>query len=46
MSTIENSSIMKREAKAEEVAKVALFLSSNLSDFVTGQDISVDGGIL
>ena len=41
-----NSSIMKREAKAEEVAKVALFLCSNLSDFVTGQDINVDGGIL
>jgi|MDTB01.1.fsa_nt_gb 3-oxoacyl-[acyl-carrier protein] reductase len=41
-----NSSIMKRAAKAEEVAKVALFLSSNLSDFITGQDINVDGGVL
>ena len=29
-----------------EVAKVALFLSSELSDYITGQVIQVDGGML
>ncbi|MDB2435126.1 SDR family oxidoreductase [Alphaproteobacteria bacterium] len=40
-----NSSILKRAAKPEEVANVALFLASHLSDFITGQEINVDGGI-
>jgi len=31
---------------AEEVAKAALFLSSGLSDYITGQVIQVDGGML
>ena len=30
----------------EDVAKVALFLASSLSDFVTGTEIPADGGIL
>ena len=33
-------------AKPVEVAKVALFLSSELSDYLTGQVIQVDGGML
>ena len=31
-------------AKKEEIAKVAVFLLSNYSDYITGQDIIVDGG--
>ncbi len=30
----------------EDVAKIILFLSSSLSDYVTGQVISVDGGMV
>ncbi len=35
---------LKRLGKAEEVAKVALFLASNDSSFITGEIIVVDGG--
>ncbi len=37
---------MKRLGKPEDVAKVALFLASDLSDYVTGQVIGVDGGMV
>ena len=37
---------MGRIGEPEDVAKVALFLASHLSDFVTGTEIPVDGGIL
>ena len=37
--------IMKRMGKPEEIANVAAFLASDLSSFVTGQVIRVDGGI-
>lgn len=37
---------MKRAGQAEEVAKVCLFLGSDLSSYVTGQVIQVDGGLL
>jgi 3-oxoacyl-[acyl-carrier protein] reductase len=40
-----NSSAFKRAAEPEEVANVALFLASDLSTFVNGQTIRVDGGI-
>lgn len=36
---------LKRFAKPEEVAKVALFLASDLSSYVNGQTISVCGGL-
>jgi 3-oxoacyl-[acyl-carrier protein] reductase len=37
---------MGRIGKPEEVANTALFLASNLSSYVTGQVIGVDGGML
>jgi len=41
-----NSIGMKRLGKPEDVANVALFLASDLSEYVTGQIIGVDGGML
>jgi 3-oxoacyl-[acyl-carrier protein] reductase len=38
------SSAMKRLAKPEEIAKVALFLASDNASFVNGQVIRADGG--
>ena len=43
-SHIQNTSL-KRLGTPEEVAKAALFLASDLSSFVTGQIIGVDGGM-
>ena len=37
---------MKRMAKAEEISSVALFLATELSSYVNGQTISVDGGLV
>jgi 3-oxoacyl-[acyl-carrier protein] reductase len=36
---------LKRVAEPKEIANIALFLSSYLSDYVTGQVIRVDGGM-
>jgi 3-oxoacyl-[acyl-carrier protein] reductase len=36
---------MKRMAKSEEIANVALFLATELSSYVNGQNITVDGGM-
>lgn len=41
-----NSIGMKRFGTAEDVAKVIVFLASDLSDYVTGQVIGVDGGMV
>jgi len=40
------SSSLGRIGKPEEVARVVLFLASDQSDYVTGQTIVVDGGIV
>ena len=40
------SSSLGRIGKPEEVAKVVLFLASGYSDYITGQTIVVDGGIV
>jgi 3-oxoacyl-[acyl-carrier protein] reductase len=41
-----NSIGMKRIGTAEDVAKVILFLASDMSEYVTGQVIGVDGGMI
>lgn len=43
MDKIINNIILKRIGTPEDVAKVIIFLSSNLSDYVNGQVIGVDG---
>jgi len=40
-----NSSALKRMAQPVEIAKVAAYLASDNSSFITGQTISVDGGM-
>lgn len=44
-SEILNKVIMKRMGRPEEIANTAVFLASELSSFITGQIIRVDGGI-
>ena len=36
---------MKRAAKPEEVAELALYLASSASDYVTGSTFTIDGGL-
>lgn len=43
MDKIINNIMLKRIGTPEDVAKVIIFLSSNLSDYVNGQVIGVDG---
>jgi 3-oxoacyl-[acyl-carrier protein] reductase len=40
------SSCLGRIGKPEEVAQVVLFLASEHSNYITGQTIIVDGGII
>jgi 3-oxoacyl-[acyl-carrier protein] reductase len=40
------SSALQRAAHPDEIANVALFLASDLSSFITGQTIRVDGGMI
>ncbi len=39
-----NDHPMGRPAKPMEIANIALFLSSDMSSFVNGETITVDGG--
>lgn len=41
-----NHLIFKRKAKPEEIANAVLFLASDMSSFITGQVLRVDGGML
>jgi 3-oxoacyl-[acyl-carrier protein] reductase len=43
--TIKNAIPMKRYGKPEDIAKVAVFLASDESSYITGQVITVDGGL-
>ena len=38
------NNILQRAGKPDEVANVALFLASDLSAYINGQNIIVDGG--
>ncbi|CAD6540177.1 SDR family NAD(P)-dependent oxidoreductase [Paraburkholderia metrosideri] len=40
------ASALKRAAEPQDIANVALFLASELSAFVTGQTVRVDGGMV
>ncbi|TYB31958.1 MAG: 3-oxoacyl-[acyl-carrier-protein] reductase [Candidatus Mcinerneyibacterium aminivorans] len=40
-----NNVSIKRKGKPEDVANLVLFLASDLSDYITGEVISVDGGM-
>jgi 3-oxoacyl-[acyl-carrier protein] reductase len=37
---------LKRGGTPEDVANACIFLASNLSSYITGQTINVDGGML
>ena len=37
---------LKRFGKPEEVAQVVLFLASDLSNYITGESININGGFL
>lgn len=41
-----NRNVMKRLGQPEEIADVAIFMASDMSRFVTGQVLRVDGGLL
>ena len=45
VNNIVSRTALKRIAKPKEIANVVLLLSSDLANFITGQNIRVDGGM-
>ena len=43
--SLKEQTLLKRTGTAGEVAKVVVFLASEAADYITGQVISVDGGM-
>jgi hypothetical protein len=41
---LENTVMLRRSGKGEDIAYTALFLASDESSYITGTDILVDGG--
>lgn len=46
LAAIQDSQCLKRRLQPEDVARVCLFLSSPLSDGMSGQNLNVDGGLV
>ena len=45
LENIVNDIPLKRIGETLDVAKLILFLSSDLSSYITGQDLRIDGGL-
>ena len=45
INNVVNNLSLKRVGNTSEIANVALFLASDLSSYITGQTIRVDGGM-
>jgi 3-oxoacyl-[acyl-carrier protein] reductase len=43
--TIKNGIVLKKLGKPENIADAVYFLASSMGDYITGQIISVDGGM-
>jgi 3-oxoacyl-[acyl-carrier protein] reductase len=46
INTFTDRSLMHRNGNPREIAQVILFLASDMSSFITGQTVRIDGGML
>jgi len=42
---LQNQTLVKRMAEPEEIAEAVLYLSSDVSSFVVGTELVIDGGM-